>query len=149
MSLPSNLQQILSSLLAVIVVIAPAPAHEIKTSAAGDVAATFHLEPGHQPKAGKSSRAWFALTRRGGQIIPLAQCACRLAVYAIPRGAGKAKSIVQPNLKAINVEKYQGIPAANITFPQAGRYELQLVGKANSGANFQPFKFSYEVTVGN
>jgi hypothetical protein len=47
-------------------------AHEVEVS--GDVAATFHLEPNHNPRAGEKSRVWFALTRKGGQIIPLEQC---------------------------------------------------------------------------
>ena len=39
-------------------------AHEVEVS--GDVAATFHLEPNHNPRAGETAKVWFALTRRGG-----------------------------------------------------------------------------------
>lgn len=137
----------LGSLLAAVWLMTPVLAHEVKPAKAGDVAATFHLEPNHQPKASKPSRAWFALTRRGGQVIPLSQCACTLAVYRIPHRQGSAP-LLKPSLTAANVEKYQGIPSANITFPKAGRYKLELRGKAKSGSNFQPFEFSYEVTVG-
>jgi len=34
-----------------------------------DVAAVFHIEPEHNPRAGKPSLTWFALTRKGGQLI--------------------------------------------------------------------------------
>ncbi len=147
MRLFSNPHPVLGSLLAAMLLLAPVGAHEVETSKAGDVAANFHLEPNHQPKAGKPARAWFALTRRGGKVIPLSQCACTLAVYPVPRRTGTTP-LIKPSLTAVNVEKYQGIPSANITFPQTGRYELELVGKAKAGENFQPFKFSYEVTVG-
>ena len=49
--------------------ISPAYSHEVEIS--GDVAATFHIEPNHNPKAGQTTQAWFALTRKGGTIIPL------------------------------------------------------------------------------
>jgi hypothetical protein len=141
--------QILISLLIAAALIAPSAAHQVETSKAGDVAATFHIEPNHQPKVGKPSRTWFALTRRGGQVIPLAQCACTLSVYAMPRTKGKTSPLLRPQLTAATVEKYKGIPSTNITFAKAGRYELVLQGKPKSGGNFQPFEFSYEVTVGS
>lgn len=119
-------------------------AHEVEVS--GDVAATFHLEPNHNPRAGQPARVWFALTRRGGQIIPLEQCNCKLAVYLKNRKDGD-KSLMQPPLTAIFAEKYQGIPAANIVFPKAGIYELKLSGTAKTKANFKPFELSYTVTV--
>ncbi len=119
-------------------------AHEVEVS--GDVAATFHLEPNHNPRAGQPARVWFALTRRGGQIIPLEQCNCKLAVYLKNRKDGD-KPLMQPPLTAIFAEKYQGIPGANIVFPKAGIYELKLSGTAKTKANFKPFELSYTVTV--
>src|SRR4028119_53494 len=107
-------------------------AHEVEVS--GDVAATFHLEPNHNPRAGQPARVWFALTRRGGQIIPLEQCNCKLGVYPKQRKEGD-KPLMQPPLTAISAEKYQGIPGANIVFPQAGIYQLELSGKAKNNAN--------------
>ncbi|MEG4962183.1 MULTISPECIES: hypothetical protein [unclassified Microcoleus] len=119
-------------------------AHEVEVS--GDVAATFHLEPNHNPRAGQPARVWFALTRRGGQIIPLEQCNCKLAVY--PKDRKEAdKPLMQPPLKAVSAEKYQGMPGADIVFPKAGIYELELSGTAKNKANFKPFKLSYSVTV--
>ncbi len=123
----------------------PIPAHEIKTSA--DVAATFHIEPSHNPKAGQASKAWFALTRRGGKLIPLSQCDCKLAVYALPRSSGAAP-VSRPSLTAYNVERFQGIPSAAVTFPKPGLYQLELSGKPKGGAQFSPFSLSYRVTVG-
>jgi hypothetical protein len=119
-------------------------AHEVEVS--GDVAATFHLEPNHNPRAGQPARVWFALTRRGGQIIPLEQCNCKLAVYPKNHKDGD-KPLMQPPLTAIFAEKYQGIPGANIVFPKAGIYELELSGTAQNKANFKPFKLTYTVTV--
>jgi hypothetical protein len=119
-------------------------AHEVEVS--GDVAATFHLEPNHNPRAGQPARVWFALTRRGGQIIPLEQCNCQLAVYPKGYKAGD-KPLMQPPLKAVAAEKYRGIPGADIVFPKAGSYALELSGSARNRANFKPFKLTYTVTV--
>ena len=119
-------------------------AHEVEVS--GDVAATFHLEPNHNPRVGQPARVWFALTRRGGQIIPLEQCNCKLAIYLKNRKDGD-KPRMQPPLKAVSAEKYQGIPGADIVFPKAGIYELELSGRTQNKANFKPFKLSYTLTV--
>jgi hypothetical protein len=119
-------------------------AHEVEVS--GDVAATFHLEPNHNPRAGQPARVWFALTRRGGQIIPLEQCNCKLGVYTKGYKQGD-KPLMQPPLKAISAERYQGIPGADIVFPKPGIYELELSGEQKKGANFKPFKLTYTVTV--
>ena len=119
-------------------------AHQVEVS--GDVAATFHLEPNHNPRAGQPAKVWFALTSRGGQIIPLEQCNCKLAVYLKNRKDGD-KPLIQPPLKAVSAEKYQGIPGADIVFPKAGIYELELSGRAQNKANFKPFKLTYTVTV--
>ncbi len=122
----------------------PVLAHNVEIS--GNVAATFHIEPNHNPRVGTTSQAWFALTRRGGQTIPLSQCSCKLSVYTLPRTAN-SQPILNPNLEAINVEKYQEVPGANIIFSQAGAYELEILGTAKDGISFKPFKFSYTVNV--
>jgi hypothetical protein len=122
----------------------PALAHNIKVS--GDVAATFHIEPNHNPKAGEPSQTWFALTHKGGTVIPLAQCDCKLAVHAEPHKEGEAP-LLEPALKSFSTEQYQGIPSAEIIFPKSGEYELEISGKPKAGAKFQPFKLSYTVTV--
>ena len=119
-------------------------AHEVEVS--GDVAATFHLEPNHNPRAGKTAKVWFALTRRGGKIIPLEQCNCKLAVYAKGYKQGD-KPLMQPPLKAVSAERYKGIPGAEIVFPKAGIYELELSGTAKTAANFKFFELTYTVTV--
>lgn len=128
-----------------ILITAPVIAHNIEVS--GDVAATFHLEPNHNPKAGQEATVWFALTKKGGELVPLDNCDCALSVYPKPHLQG-TKPLLQPPLKAISPEKYQNIPGATLTFPQPGAYELVLEGKPKNGANFQPFNFSYTVNVG-
>lgn len=122
----------------------PVVAHNVEIS--NEVAATFHITPNHNPQAGSKTQAWFALTRRGGQTIPLSECSCALNIYAVPRAA-EAKPILQPQLSAINVEKYQGIPAAEIVFPSPGAYELEITGTPKDNAAFSPFELSYEVNV--
>ncbi len=129
----------LSSLL-----IPPASAHKIET--AEDVGATLHIEPGDTPRAGEAAQAWFALTRKGGKVIPLKECDCELAVYSEPRTT-EAKPFAQPNLQPISAERYQGIPGAEITFPKPGAYQLELSGKPTNDASFKPFELKFDVTV--
>jgi hypothetical protein len=117
----------------------PAIGHTVKT--ATDVAATFHLEPSHNPKAGEPARIWFALTKAGGQLIPLSDCDCQLAV----KQGAEAIAIVP--LKAITAEQYQGIPGGEMVFPKVGIYQLIFSGKAKEENAFQPFELKYEVTV--
>ncbi len=113
--------------------------HTVKT--ANDVAATFHLEPNHNPKAGEPAKIWFALTKAGGQPIPLSDCDCQLAVQQ-----GEKPIAIVP-LKAINAEQYQGIPGGEMVFPKVGIYQLIFSGKAKTPEAFQPFELKYEVTV--
>ena len=122
----------------------PAFAHKIEVS--GDVAGTWHIEPNHNPKAGEPARVWVALTRQGGQILPLNQCDCKLAIYPEPHIEGSSP-LLEPALKAISAEQYQGIPGAEVIFPKIGIYKLELSGTPGPGANFQPFKINYTVTV--
>lgn len=131
---------LLSALIA-----APVAAHTVQVS--GDVAATFHITPNHNPKAGKPAQAWFALTRKGGRLIPLSQCNCQLLIYSQPH-TQKAQPLMTPALRAISAERYQGIPGAEIIFPKAGAYELELRGTAKNGASFRPFTLRYTVNVG-
>ena len=123
---------------------APVLAHTTKVS--GDVAALFHINPNHNPKAGRPSLAWFALTRRGGKQIPFEQCNCQLAVYPEPHQEG-SQPLMRPKLHPVSADQYQGIPGADIVFPRAGLYELELSGTPKNGASFKPFELSYEVTV--
>ncbi len=123
---------------------APAFAHTVHVS--GDVAATFHIEPNHNPKAGHPSQAWFSLTQRGGKVIPLAQCNCKLKIHLNPHKEGDTPTL-EPVLKPISTAQYQNVPGADITFPKSGEYELELSGTPKTGAKFQPFELSYEVTV--
>ena len=119
----------------------PVLAHNVKIS--GDVGATFHIEPNHNPRAGEANQAWFALTRQGGESISLEECECELQVYS----QSQAQPILSPPLQPISVEQYQGIPGAEIIFPEAGIYQLEISGAPKSGIDFQPFKLSYNVTV--
>ncbi len=121
-----------------------AEAHKVKT--AEDVGATIHIEPNDNPRAGEVSKAWFALTHKGGKVIPLSECKCQLAVYAEPHAASEP-ALLEPALQPVAVERYKGIPGAEITFPRPGAYQLQLRGEPASGESFKPFELSFEVTV--
>ncbi|MBE9190108.1 hypothetical protein IQ230_06975 [Gloeocapsopsis crepidinum LEGE 06123] len=120
----------------------PVFAHKVQTAA--DVGATLHIEPNDNPRAGESSLTWFALTRKGGQIIPLAECDCKLAVYS---ESSSSQPLLEPPLKSISAERFQNIPAAEIVFPQSGAYRLQFTGSPKVAGSFQAFELSYDVNV--
>ncbi len=122
----------------------PASAHKVQL--AKDVGGTLHIQPNDTPRAGESTLAWFALTRKGGGVIPLEQCNCQLSVYSSTSASGSPLMLTPP-LKAVSAERYQGIPGAEIQFPNPGAYQLQLSGTPKAGGNFQPFELSFEVTV--
>jgi hypothetical protein len=113
-------------------------AHNVKVD--DQVAATFHLEPNHNPRAGEAAKIWFALAKKGGEAIPLADCDCQLTVRQ------KETVVATPGLSALDVEQYRGIPAATFTFPAVGLYSLRLSGKPKT-TGFNPFNLDYEVTV--
>lgn len=124
---------------------APTLAHKVEVS--GNIAGLWHIEPNHSPKSGEPAQVWIALTQEGGAIVPLEQCDCKLAIYSVPRTEGETP-VLEPPLEAISAEQYQGIPGAEVIFPETGEYELQLSGVPQAGANFQPFELSYTAIVG-
>ena len=117
----------------------PAFAHNVQTS--GNVASLFHLEPSHNPRAGEPSKVWFALTKQGGEEIPLDQCNCQITVYE------NQKIISQPPLNPLKAEKYQGLPSAVVVFPRSGMYKVEIKGDPKQENGFDRFKFAYDVTV--
>ena len=123
-----NQFKILTILSLLTIVSIPAIAHNVEISE--EVAATFHIEPNHNPQVNQPTTAWFALTRRGGNI---------------PR-TNNAQPLLKPRLIPLDVEKFQEIPGAKITFPQAGTYELEINGTAKDNS-FAPFKLTYTVNV--
>ncbi|MGG6269193.1 hypothetical protein ACQ4M3_26350 [Leptolyngbya sp. AN03gr2] len=122
-----------------LLIASPVYAHNVKTE--GNVASIFHIEPNHNPKAGEPSKAWFALTKAGGEIISLDRCNCQLKVIS------NNQTIAQPQLESISAEQYKGIPGAQITFPKAGIYTLEISGAPKAKNDFNNFKFAYDVTV--
>lgn len=131
-------------LLLATLITTPANAHKIETQK--DVGATIHIEPNDAPRAGETALTWFALTHRGGKVIPLKECDCKLSLYPQPHTEGTAPLQSLP-FKAVSVANYQGIPAAEITFPSAGAYELELQGTPKAGATFSPFELQFEINV--
>jgi hypothetical protein len=121
----------------------PALAH--KTEISGDVAGIWHLEPNHSPKAGEPSQVWVALTRQGGKVIPLEQCDCQLAVFKA--GEPGEAPVLLPELEPVSAESFQGIPGAEVTFPEIGEYRLVLTGRPQGEATFTPFELSYTTVV--
>ncbi len=117
-----------------------------KVEVAGDVAGTWHVEPDHNPQAGEPAQVWIALTRRGGQILPMQAVQCQLSVYQEPFQTGD-RPVLTPSLQAIAVEQYQNIPGADLTFPEAGAYRLQLDCAPNPPETFAAFQMNYGVTV--
>lgn len=133
---------LLGLLLSVLLTV-PAVAH--LTQVDGDIAGTWHVEPDHSPRAGEPAQVWVALTQRGGQIVPLDQCDCQLAVYQGSAAIGTP--ILKPSLQAVAAETFKGIPGTEIVFPQVGQYQLKLTGRPTAAASFQPFELVYSVTV--
>ena len=119
-------------------------AHQVEIS--GSVGGTIHIEPNDTPRAGEENLTWFALTKRGGQTIPLSACDCSLAIYTQPYREGD-EAIATPDLRAVSAEGYNGIPGADITFPTAGAYELILTGNPATSGAFPPFELTFSVTV--
>lgn len=115
-------------------------AHEVQI--AEDVGATLHIEPNDIAQAGVPMAVWFALTQAGGTVIPLADCDCRLTLYA-----DETTAIAQPPLTAVAAEGFQAIPGATVTFPEVGSYALVLAGSPQQAGQFTPFELRFEVTV--
>lgn len=120
----------------------PVLAHKVQV--AEDIGGTLHIEPNDTPRAGESSLTWFALTRKGGKVLPLEQCNCKLSIYS---QTTSSSPILNPTLKPVSAEKYQGIPGAEIQFPKPGAYQLQLSGTPKIAGDFKPFELKFEVTV--
>lgn len=136
---------IVSAAIAAATGVSPASfAHNLETD--GDVGATFHLEPDHNPKSGEPATVWFALTRDGGEAIPLSDCDCTLSIV---NTQDETKTIEAPTLTSIDVETYTDIPSAEVVFPEAGLYAVKLSGKpsATAAEPFEAFELSYEVTA--
>lgn len=132
------------TLLLLSILSAPAIAHNVEV--AGDVAGTWHIEPDHNPRAGEPAKVWVALTRKGGEVLPLELANCKLAVYRQPYTEGD-QPILQPQLKAIAAEQYQGIPGADVVFPAPGLYEMELNCTPKTEGTFESFEMQSEVTV--
>lgn len=144
MSHCSSLNRMLGGILFLALFVTPAAAHKVEVSE--DVAGTWHIEPNHNPKAGEPARAWVILTRKGGQILPLEEGNCQLAVYSVPRTPSDLP-LLQPTIKAVSAERYQGIPGADIVFPNIGIYQLELSCTPKAEGSFKPFQMKYEVSV--
>lgn len=119
----------------------PVLAHQVKTS--NEIGSTIHVEPADRARTNEQTVVWFALTRKGGQTVPLKDCQCQLQILQLP---GK-KLVMQPALQPINAEKYQSIPSATVLFKQAGAYVLELSGQPQAGISFQPFKLQFDLLV--
>lgn len=117
-------------------------AHQVEL--AEDVGATLHIEPNDTPRAGEKVLAWFALTQRGGQSIPLSDCNCQIHVYA---HSDKENPIATPTPEPVSSEGYQNIPGAQFTFPEVGAYRLTISGHPRGNGRFSPFDLAFDVTV--
>ncbi len=129
----------------ILAALATTPAYAHKVEIQKDVGATIHIEPNDAPRAGETALTWFALTLKGGKIIPLDACNCKLSIYS--QTSTQGAPVQQPILKAVSQERYKGIPGADITFPAAGAYQLQLQGSPKAGANFSPFELKFDIDV--
>lgn len=139
-----KLNKTLATILFFGLAITPVYAHTVKV--AEDVGGTLHIEPNDNPKAGESSETWIALTRKGGKIVPLKDCNCKIEVYLKPRTTVSVP-LLKPALKPIYTSQYQGIPGADIVFPKPGNYEIQISGTPKTKTNFKQFTLTFPITV--
>jgi hypothetical protein len=128
-----------------------ASAHQVELSA--EVGGTLHIEPSDTPRAGEEILAWFALTRKGGTPISLAECDCRIDIYQQPE-QGDDQPILSPVPLAVQgdaaVGALAGIPGAKFTFPAVGAYKLVISGQpkaAPAAESFAPFELAFDMTV--
>lgn len=121
-------------------------AHTVNIDRQAGVAGTWHIEPDHNPKVNQPTRVWVALTTRGGAPLPLSNLQCRMAVFALPRRSADA-SIQQYPVKPVNAEKWTNIPGADVVFPKAGRYQLQLDCTGRGTNPIRPFRLTYDTTA--
>ncbi|MBD2177329.1 hypothetical protein H6F42_10445 [Pseudanabaena sp. FACHB-1998] len=117
-------------------------AHEVKTSQ--NVGGTIHIEPNDHPVAGKKTRIWVALTKRGGEIIPYEKCNCQMEVRSL---TDRSIRFTVNNPLSI-LDRYLGLPSLEVTFPQVGRYELKLSGSPLNNQDFAPFELTFTTNVG-
>jgi hypothetical protein len=117
-------------------------AHEVRTSQ--EVGGTIHIEPNDRPIAGKKTRIWIALTKRGGEIIPYEKCNCQMEVRSL---SDRNLKFTVSNSLAI-IDRFLGLPSLEVTFPQIGRYELKLNGSPRDNADFAPFELTFTTNVG-
>jgi hypothetical protein len=139
-----HLSQTFNLALLLTLFVPSALAHNVEVT--GEIAGTWHVEPDHNPKAGESAKVWVALTRKGGEVLPFDQANCQMAVYEQPHVEG-TQPVLQPSLKAIKADQYQGIPGADLVFPKPGLYEMELSCKPKTEGTFAAFEMSSEVTV--
>jgi hypothetical protein len=137
----SKFAVILSCVALAAITTASAIAHEVKTS--NEVGGTIHIEPNDRPIAGKKSRIWIALTKRGGEIIPYEKCDCRLEVRSL---TNKSIKFAVPKSASI-LDRYLGLPSIEVTFPEVGRYELRLSGSAKGDVDFPDFDLTFSTNV--
>ena len=120
----------------------PLIAHQEQTGTS--VGGTIHLDPNDSPSAGKLTKTWFMLTRRGAMIAP-STCNCRVAVYDARQQA------IAPHLPLSTMpleghqKGHQGI-RTTIVFPKPGAYTVVLSGQAND-QSFAPFTLKFPVMV--
>lgn len=106
----------------------------------------LHIEPDDVAQAGQPTQIWFALTRQGGEIIPLSACDCQLQIFAKPRSPAD-RPLLTPSLQAIEAEGKSNLPSAEVTFPEVGVYQLVLQGAPQADAQFTPFELTFDTVV--
>ncbi len=118
-------------------------AHSIKVS--NGVGATIHVDPDDRPLAGQNSQLWISLTKRGGVIIPYENCNCNIEVQSLTNSSIR---FILPKPSYTNADHLGLHNYVGVVFPQAGRYNLRVVGKSKEGT-FEPFELTFPIDVSN
>jgi hypothetical protein len=120
-------------------------AHEVKVD--DGIGGTIHIDPYDRPIAGKKSRVWIALTKRGGEIVPYSSCNCQMEIQSLSDRNLKFTSDRSFSFLDRFLEQFLGLPSVSVVFPQVGRYALKLTGTAKNGSDFQPFELVFTTNV--
>lgn len=118
-------------------------AHSVKVS--NGVGATIHIDPDDRPVAGQNSKVWISLSKRGGVIIPYESCNCNIEVQSLTDSSIR---FILPKPTYTNEDRLGLHNYVGVVFPQAGRYNLRVVGESKEGA-FEPFELNFPVDVSN
>ncbi len=116
----------------------PASAHVLKTD--GTIGAVMHVSPDDNPRTGGPTPIIFFFDDSTGRFS-LSKCICTLTIQ---------RNGVTISARPLAITAAQ-ISDDSYTFPEPGRYNVQVSGQPKTAAAFEPFVLDYglQVAAGN